>query len=61
MKIKELRKITGLTQAEFSQKYRIKKRTLENWEGGQRKTPETIEYLLERLIELENYKEKKNE
>ena len=50
MTVKELRQITGLTQKAFAEKYHIPKRTLENWEGGQREASETILYLLERAV-----------
>lgn len=52
-KVKALRKSTGLTQAAFSEKYGIPKRTLENWEGGVNKPPEYVYKMLERLVELE--------
>lgn len=55
MKIKELRELTNLTQKEFAKRYHIPKRTLENWEGGQRSPSETILYLLERAVK-EDYK-----
>ena len=55
MTIKELRSMTGLTQKAFAEKYHIPKRTLENWEGGQREPTETILYLLERAVK-EDYK-----
>lgn len=54
MKIKELRELTNLTQKEFAKRYHIPKRTLENWEGGQRSPSETILYLLERVV-MEDY------
>lgn len=57
MKIKELRELTNLTQKEFAKRYHIPKRTLENWEGGQRSPSETILYLLERVV-MEDYKMK---
>ena len=50
MTIKELRQITGLSQKAFGEKYHIPKRSIENWEGGQRKPSETILYLLERVV-----------
>ncbi len=47
MKIKELRALTGLSQAKFSQKYGIPKRTIEDWEAGRRTAPAYVEDLLE--------------
>lgn len=56
MTIKELRAITGLSQSKFALKYRINLANLHNWEQGIHKTPETILYLLERLITEIDYK-----
>lgn len=50
MSIREIRKVTGLTQAEFSKKFHIPKRSIENWESGKRKCPEYVNYLLQQLI-----------
>ncbi len=50
MTIKELREMTGLSQAKFSKKYHISKRTLENWEQERRTTPEYVLFLLEAVI-----------
>lgn len=47
MKIKELRALTGLSQAKFSQKYGIPKRTIEDWEAGRHDPPAYVEDLLE--------------
>ena len=35
-KMKEIRAITGLTRKDFSDKYGIPLRTLEDWEAGRR-------------------------
>lgn len=54
--IKEVRKLTGLTQKEFANKNDIPLRTLENWESDKRTPPIYINKLLlfkyntERLI-----------
>lgn len=53
MDIKDLRAVTGWTQKAFADYFHIPLRTLQNWEGGQRKAPE---YLLE-LIEYKLIKE----
>lgn len=50
MTIKEMRALLGLTQAAFSKKYKIKKRTLEDWESGKSNPPEHVLYLLERAV-----------
>lgn len=54
MTIRELRKLTSLTQKAFSEKYHIPKRTLEDWEGGRRKPTDAFLYLLERVV-MEDY------
>ena len=58
MKIKELRGLTGLTQAEFARKYRIPLQTLKQWESrpvatSYRKAPDYVLELLRRVILLE--------
>ena len=50
MTVKELRSLTGLTQAKFSEKYHIPKRTIEDWESDKRTPPEYVIELLEYRI-----------
>lgn len=50
MTIKEIRSLTGLSQAKFGEKYEIPKRTIEEWEAGRRKPPEYLLRLLERVV-----------
>ena len=50
MNIKEIRSMSGLTQKAFAEKYGIPKRTLESWEMGERKPPEYVAALLERVV-----------
>lgn len=52
--INELREKTGLSQREFAQKYHIKVGTLQHWEQGVAKAPETVLYLLEKVINYES-------
>lgn len=47
MNIKELRKKTGWTQKAFGEYFKIPHRTIQDWEGGQRKCSE---YLLELMV-----------
>ena len=47
MTIKELRNITGLSQAKFAEKYEIPRRTIEDWERDLRIPPEYVVKLLE--------------
>lgn len=53
MTAKEIRKITGLSQAEFSKKYNIPKRTLEKWEQGTNLCPQYVLDLLEYKVKSE--------
>lgn len=54
MSIRELRKIQGLTQKAFAEKYNIPKRTIENWENGKSEPPIYVLELLEKVISSEN-------
>ena len=47
MTIKEIRKAAGMTQSEMAEKLHIPKRTIENWDGGQRKPPDYIVELIQ--------------
>lgn len=44
--IKDARLRAGLTQQQMSDRLGIPKRTIENWEGGQRSCPEWAERLI---------------
>lgn len=50
MTVKEMRELLGLSRVAFSRKYKIKLRTLENWEYGKSECPEHVLYLLERCV-----------
>lgn len=50
MTSKEIRELLGISRAEFSKKYGIPVRTLENWDSGKREPPEWILKLLERVV-----------
>lgn len=49
-KIKEIRKMTGLSQAKFAEKYSIPRRTIENWESGKTSPPPYVITLLETVV-----------
>lgn len=51
MNIKELRIRYGLTQKQLSEITDIPERTIQNWEGGQRKCPEYVENMVAGLLE----------
>lgn len=59
MTIKELRQLSGMTQKAFAEYFKVSKRAVENWEGGQRQCPkyllDMMEYKLtkEKIIEKE--------
>lgn len=50
MNIREMRTLLGDTQNEFSLRYNIPFRTIQNWESGVRKPPEYVINLLEKQI-----------
>ena len=47
MTIKEIRKACGMTQAEMAKQLNIPLRTIENWDGGQRKPPDYVLELIQ--------------
>ena len=53
MPIKALRTAAGMTQKAFAEYFDIPKRTIENWEGEQRKCPEYIVALIEYKLKAE--------
>lgn len=55
MDIKEIRKLTGLTQKDFATRYNIPKRTIEDWERGVRNCPEYVTQLLERCVKMDTF------
>lgn len=46
----EIRAILNVSRAEFSRRYGIPVRTLEDWDYGKRKPPEWLLKLLERVV-----------
>jgi len=53
MDVKKLRIMTRMTQRQFAEYFNIPKRTIENWEGGQRKPPPYVVELIEYKIRKE--------
>lgn len=47
--IRGIRAHTGLSQAAFAERYIIPKRSVENWEGGQRECPTYLRLMLAQL------------
>ena len=54
MTIKELRKMTGLTQEKFGEYFGIPRRTIQNWELGMRECPDYLLDLMEYKLRKEN-------
>lgn len=54
MTIKELRTLSKITQQEFADYFGIPKRSIENWEGGQRQCPQYLLDLIEYKLRNEN-------
>ena len=50
MTISEMRERLKVSRAEFSRRYNIPIRTLENWESGKSKCPYYVRQLLERAV-----------
>lgn len=53
MTIKELRQQTGLTQAEFANKFNIPVKSLQNWEIGRTSPPVYIPEMIETILTFE--------
>ena len=50
MNVKNIREMSGLSQAEFSRKYGLPLRTLSHWEKGDREAPGWALLLLDRVV-----------
>lgn len=50
MNTKEIRAILGISRAEFSRRYEIPIRTLEDWDAGKSHPPDWVLKLLERVV-----------
>lgn len=46
----EIRKILGISRAEFSRRYNIPLRTLEDWDAGKKNPPDYVLNMLERVV-----------
>lgn len=53
MTIKELREQTGLSQYKFANKFHMNPMNISHWERGERKPPEYVVYMIERILTLE--------
>lgn len=66
MNVKEIRKLTGMTQSSFAKKYRIPLQTLKQWESNKdsksyRKPPEYVEFLLQEVVQNAIAEQQQNE
>lgn len=52
-----IRKLLGVSRAEFSRRYGIPPRTLEAWDKGERTPPPYVVTLLERVVREDKLKE----
>lgn len=50
MNTTEIRSILGISRAEFSRRYGIPVRTIENWDAGKTNPPEWLLKILERVV-----------
>ena len=55
MEFKELRKLSGMTQKEFSEYFGMSKRAVEEWDRGARKCPEYLMNLMEYKLRKEKH------
>ena len=53
-----IRSILGISRAEFSRRYNIPIRTLEDWDAGRATAPEWVYKLLERVVNEDKNKPK---
>lgn len=53
MRSQEIREKVGCSRAEFSRRYGIPVRTLENWDAGLNIPPDYVLNLLERVVETD--------
>lgn len=56
MTTKEMRELLQISRPEFSRRYHIPLRTLEDWEKGKRTPPEYVLALLERAVKEDSEK-----
>lgn len=61
MTIKELRTLSNMTQKAFAEYFGVSKRTVETWEGGQRRCPDYLFNLMKYKLEHEGIIKKEND
>ncbi len=55
MRIKELRSITGLSQAKFAALFKIPLKTIQQWEQEVRTPPEYVVYMIKEILLNKGY------
>lgn len=55
MKIKELRKLTGMSQRQFAEYFGISIRTIQEWEQERKSPPSYLVGLLKRILDFEYF------
>lgn len=55
MTIKELRILTGLSQSNFADKFKIKVDTYRMWEQGVNPTPTYVLFMISQILQYEGY------
>lgn len=53
MSIKEMRKMTGLSQSQFAAMFNIPKGTFQAWEQGRQQPPAYVTSMMERILQME--------
>ncbi len=53
MDIRKIREKLNMSQSQFANKFHLSVKTLQRWEQGQTKVPESIYYMINRIYELE--------
>lgn len=61
MKIKELRKLTGMSQSKFAAYFGISVRTLQEWEQERKEPPTYLVGLLKRILDYEFFNKENRE
>lgn len=56
MSIKELRKLTGMSQSKFAAYFGVPVRSVQEWEQGRKSPPDYVIAMMERIWKLENPK-----
>ncbi|SEF91372.1 helix-turn-helix domain-containing protein [Lachnospira multipara] len=53
MDIRKIREELNMSQSQFANKFHLSVKTLQRWEQGKTKVPESIYYMINKIYELE--------